>query len=275
MLAPGGECDSDTELTRLCLRSLALYPDFIRELEEESGLGIDFRRCGALEMALDERELEDLERRASAQLRLGIRSEPSRFRDWPARLYPEDAVVDPRHVTRALLEACRKRGVEVHEHQPVLQIRETGEGTLIAAGAWSSSLYPGLPRSMPVRGHLIAWRTPPGVPQPILRHGHTYLLQRSSGLLIAGSTTEPEAGFDRTLNHKAVADIHARASVLLPELTSQVPDACWNGLRPGIEAAAPAIGRISGTSVWTAFGHYRNGILLAPETARLIAESVG
>ena len=47
------------------------------------------------------------------------------------------------------------------------------------------------------------------------------------------------------------------------------------GFGPGIETGNPAVGRREGTAIWTAFGHYRNGILLAPETARIIAESVG
>ena len=273
MLAPGGECDADTPLTRLALRSIALYPDFVRELEDESGLSIDFRRCGGLELALTDAESDALTHRADLQRDFGIVSKPSRYKDWPARFYPDDALVDPRDISRALIAVCRKRGVEIREHEPMLQIPQNGETVLIAAGAWSSQLYPGLRRTMPVRGHLIAWRKQPGLLDPILRHGHTYLLQRTSGLLIAGTTTE-HVGFDRTLDPHAIVDIQTRAARFLPELANHPPDECWNGFRPGIEAAEPAIGRIPGTSIWTAFGHYRNGILLAPETARLIAESV-
>ena len=273
MLAPGGECESDTPLARLFLRSFEIYPEYVGELEHESGCSIDFRRCGGLEIAFTDAEAAVLDRRAAAQRVLGIPSESARYRNWPARFYPDDAIVDPRDITHALLTACRRRGVQIHEHQPIKRIPDNHESVLIAAGAWSSALHPGLPRTMPVRGHLIAWHKPPGLLPHILRHGHTYLLQRTSGLLIAGSTTE-HAGFDRTLDEDAIADIHTRAALLLPELAEHPPDARWNGFRPGIEAAEPAIGRIPGTSIWTAFGHYRNGILLAPETARLIAESV-
>jgi glycine oxidase len=273
MLAPGGECESDTPLARLFLRSLEIYPEYVRELEHESGCPIDFRRCGGFEVAFTDAESEALDRRAAAQQSLGIRSESTLYRNWPARFYPDDAIVDPRDITRALLTACRNRGVQIREHEPVQRIPDNHESIVIAAGAWSSALHPGLPRTMPVRGHLIAWRMPPGLQPHILRHGHTYLLQRTSGLLIAGSTTE-HVGFDRTLDESAIDDIHARASLLLPELANRPPDERWNGLRPGIDATEPAIGRIPGTSIWTAFGHYRNGILLAPETARLIAESV-
>jgi len=159
-----------------------------------------------------------------------------------------------------------------------------GEGVLIATGAWSSALDPGLgpktvlPPSSPVRGHLIAWRSDTMLLDPILRHADTYVLQRQclsgrAGRVIAGGSTE-YAGFDRTLDERVCADIHARAARLLPALAVIDPAERWNGLRPATDRDAPVIGRIPSTGVWTAFGHYRNGILLAPETARMIAESV-
>jgi glycine oxidase len=107
----------------------------------------------------------------------------------------------------------------------------------------------------------------------ILRHENTYLLQRGNGSLVAGSSTE-YAGFDRAIDESVVEAIHSRASRLLPRLAAMKPAQRWLGFRPGIEGGIPAIGRIEGTAVWTAFGHYRNGILLAPETARRIEESV-
>jgi glycine/D-amino acid oxidase-like deaminating enzyme len=106
-----------------------------------------------------------------------------------------------------------------------------------------------------------------------VRHEHTYLLQRRNGTLIAGSSTE-DVGFDRTIDPSVVNDIRLRASKLLPVLASIEPSASWLGFRPAFEAeSAPMIGQI-GDQLWAACGHYRNGILLAPETARLITESV-
>jgi glycine oxidase len=97
--------------------------------------------------------------------------------------------------------------------------------------------------------------------------------------LIAGSSTE-DAGFDRKINDAIVADIRDRAARLLPELAQIEPSSCWIGFRPAMAPGAggaapcmPLIGQI-GPKLWAAVGHYRNGILLAPETARLIAESV-
>ncbi len=286
MLAPGGELENPSPLARMALDSLALYPDFIAELRDISDVSIDYQRRGSVEIALNDAEAHALERRAIAQLAMGIHSESHRYKgSVSARFFPDDQLVAPRDVTAALRAACLRGGVSIHEHEPVVEIladgrgvrtaqREyRGEGVLIAAGAWSSGLWSGLPATMPVRGHLIAYRPDRELLGPILRHGETYLLQRSNGTLIAGSSTEC-VGFERTIDERLVNEIHRRASTLLPELGSLTPFERWNGFRPGVEGGMPVVGHIEGTAIWTAFGHYRNGILLAPETARIIAESV-
>ena len=285
MLAPGGEIEARSSLATAALESLRMYPEFIRELEEESGRSVDFRRSGAIELAFSDEDQQVLHEKTLRQAEVGILSEPCTHRGRPARFYPDDAVVDPREVTGALLLACRRHGVQVFEHEAVLVIDPHGksvrtakalyetQGVVIAAGAWSSSLLPGLPRTMPVRGHLMSWSLSPGLLGPILRQGHTYILQRRSGVLIAGASTE-SVGFDRSLDENALADIQQRAARLIPELEAQTPHERWNGFRPGIEAESPAIGQVPGTSIWTAFGHYRNGILLAPETARRITSLI-
>lgn len=282
MLAPGGEVEEASPIADFAIRSLQAWPEFVRELEQESGTSIDFRRSGAMEVAFSDAEAEILEKKGVRQAAIGIRSEAATHNGLAARFYPDDALVDPRDVTHALLIACRRRGVLLHEQEPVTHISPAGEavqtaqgkysgpGVLIAAGAWSSALMPGLPATIPVRGHLISWSLAPGLLDPILRHHHTYLLQRRSGVLIAGASTE-RVGFDRTIDEAAVETIRSGAVGLLPALGSLAPSDRWNGFRPGIDAEKPAIGRIGETAIWTAFGHYRNGILLAPETAARIA----
>jgi len=282
MLAPGGEVDSGSRLAELCVRSLGQYGEFVRELTEETGCEIDYRRSGAVEVAFTEADAASLSRRAHRQAGIGIPSEACRHGEWAARFYPDDAVVNPRDVTHALLVACRRRGVGIHENEPVISIAESGkavrtargefvdDGIVIAAGAWSSDLIPQLPRTFPVRGHLIGFQMEPGMIDPILRSGDTYLLQRRSGIVVAGSSTE-KVGFDRKVDDAVVRDIHRRAARLSTVLGSVQPSEEWIGFRPGIDGAEPSISRLPGRAIWTAFGHYRNGILLAPETARMIA----
>jgi glycine oxidase len=287
MLAPGGEFEEPSEMAATAMRSLEEYPAFVRELQSESGCRIDFQQCGAFELATNGEEAEALERKAERQRFMGIESAARAWGGREARFYPQDAIVDPRHVTRALRAACARHGAALREHEPVLEIAPDGssirtaretisdeDGVLVAAGAWSSSLCAALPRTVPVRGHLVSWSAPPGMLPSIVRHGHTYLLQRGNGTIIAGSSTE-HAGFERSIDRAIVADIRRRAEALLPALASIEPAACWNGFRPAIASAtgepgAPLIGRLE-SKLWAAFGHYRNGILLAPETARLVA----
>ena len=285
MLAPGGEIDSPSPLVAPALRSLGLWPEFVRELNAESGVHIDYRRSGGIEVSFDDAEASLLAEKALRQAALGIRSEATMYEGLAARFYPEDAVVNPRDVTRALLIACRSRGVEFHEQEPVLAIDPSGTGirtsrgeysdtgVLLASGAWSSGLLPEAPRSFPVRGHLISWSLMPGLLEPILRNGHTYLLQRESGILVAGASTEL-VGFERAIDDLAVETIRQNAVRLMPALGSLQPCDRWNGFRPGTEAAGPVIGKIAGTAVLAAFGHYRNGILLAPDTAEQISRLI-
>jgi glycine oxidase len=287
MLAPGGELEEASLLTSMALRSLQQYPGFVDELRSASDASIDYQRSGAMELAVTDAEAQELDERAARQLAIGIRSEAASYAGvTAARFFPDDALVDPRDVTAALRIACLRAGVSIREHEPVSEIIGDGQGVrtprdvyhddavLIAAGAWSSTLLPGgHPVTTPVRGHLIAYLPERKLLEFILRHRNTYLLQRLAGPVIAGSSTE-HVGFDRAIDEGIVADIHARASRVLPALAALTPIERWNGFRPGIEGGMPAIGRIQGTRIWTAFGHYRNGILLAPETARIIAESV-
>jgi glycine oxidase len=261
MLAPGGEVDTPNRLAKLTVESLNLYPGFIQELESESGLSIDFRRCGAIERtASDER--------AQAQTALGIRS---RRLNPQEVFYPDDAAVDPREVVQALRVACERRGVTLHENHPIGKL-EPGP-TVLAAGAWSSGIETPVPvpASFPIRGHLISYKMEPGTIPHILRAADTYILQRKSGLTIAGSNTE-QVGFDRTPNPAILAEIDARARAILPDLPA--PHESWLGFRPATDSPEPQIGLLPGTEILLAYGHYRNGILLAPITAHLILQAV-
>lgn len=287
MLAPGGEMEEASPLTEMALESLALYSQYVEELREASGLAIDYRRCGAIEVALTDREADELARRVVRQAAIGIYSQDAVFPgNVSARFFPDDALVNPRDVLAALRAVCVRQGVMLREHERVLEILPGGsgvntskgryedDGVLICAGAWSSELAPaGLPAAMPVRGHLISYKVDAGRLETILRHQNTYLLQRETGTLVAGASTE-HVGFDRTLDDSVVQKLRSRAAMLLPYLAAMEPAERWLGFRPGIAGGIPAIGRVEGTNIWTAYGHYRNGILLAPDTARRIVDSV-
>lgn len=299
MLSLGGEIDEHSPEALLAIESRRLYSGFVRELEEATGTRIDYQECGSLEVAYSADEKEALESRATRQAALGISSrsltttQVSTF--WPgirsdgliaARFYPGDAIVNPREVVNALQIACRDLGIECRERCAVERIdvsdrgiavesrqgRERFQAAIIAAGAWSSEIEitgaPALPRAEPVKGHLIGYQLPRHTCETIVRHGHTYLLQRANGLLIAGASVE-RVGFDRQIRPDIAQQIADQAAFVFPRLREMPPSEMWIGFRPGSERLQ--LGSWHSEHLILAYGHFRNGILLAPVSANRIA----
>lgn len=252
MLSPEAEAEQQPELLNLGIESLRLYPAFIDELRAETGLDIEFNVCGC------------------------IVKEPS-----GSLFYPNDALVDPSALLLALQRAGQLRGIHSEQRHIATIEASNYSAVVISAGAWSSLLrvtYEGkpldLPKSVPVKGHLIAFEMPHGSLGPILRQGHIYVLQRASGLVIAGSNEE-QVGFDTTVNVETCEELHRRAAELVPELAATQPVRRWTGFRPGLEHKdGPILRRVPRTNVWLAYGHYRNGILLTPVSAQRIAAEI-
>jgi glycine oxidase len=277
MLAPGGEFVGKSVWTELGIASHSMYAAFVRELEAESGCPIDYKICGAVELAFSDEDWAALRRRADVQRGNGIPS----FEEDEGVCYPNDGYVDPRHVLRALRSACARRGVNVEDGKRLDDV-DSGrfEAVVVAAGAWSGQLQVrhrgsllALPETFPVKGHLIGYRLQPGTLARMRRHGHAYLLQRENGFTIAGSN-EQQVGFDTAVDGGICREIQERAEALWPELKRHSPVERWIGFRPAAADMLPKIGRVGGANVWLAYGHYRNGILLAPVTAERIAAEI-
>ncbi|MBX5496378.1 MAG: glycine oxidase ThiO [Bryobacteraceae bacterium] len=305
MLAPGGEAGDDRDFAQQLLSSLRAWPDFMRELSEESGESIDYVACGALDFAFSDDELAKLGRRAARNESFGVRVERlnvpeirSIARDLPEGLagayhYPDDAIVDPRDVMRALRRVCDRCGVSVFEGCAVRMIDTGGNGVRVAtdggqvcaeaavlsAGAWSGEIeikgmpLPSSPDSYPVKGYLVVHELAAGTLGPIRRREGTYVLQRSSGRVLSGSTEE-RSGFDSSFSEDMAADLEKRAAALVPALRNRARVDAWIGFRPGTSAPRPAEGRCGDSALWVAYGHYRNGILLAPQTAENVSRGI-
>lgn len=302
MLAPGGEVEAASRLASLSMESRGLYASFVQELEQASGFRIDYQECGSLDLAYSREELDALQSRAARQAEIGIASkrltpaEVSAF--WPrvrlenlagARFYPDDALVNPRELTTALTHACGRLGVELIENCPVrsaaVNANEVALETcrevrvfqvlVVAAGAWSDSIaiegVPPLPLAEPVKGHLIGYPQPEQTCSTIIRHGHLYLLQRANGLLIAGASVE-RVGFNRDLDPRIVMDLAAGAGFVLPHLSETTPSEKWIGFRPASDDLH--MDAWHSERLYLAYGHFRNGILLAPLTARHLAGQI-
>ncbi len=170
-------------------------------------------------------------------------------------------------VTRVELEAGRVRGVRFEGK------RIEADTVVVAAGAWTDSIGGlGAASTVPVRGQLIAFpASPPPVSRPVYGAGG-YVLPRYGKLLIAGTTVE-RVGFDQRVTRAARQLLIARARRLCPSLGKvEVIDA-WAGLRPS-SAVGPLFGPTPVAGLNLATGLFRNGILLAPLVADLVARAI-
>ncbi|MBZ5606139.1 MAG: FAD-binding oxidoreductase [Acidobacteriia bacterium] len=269
MLSPGGEFDKPSVWIDLAVEGMRMYPAFVDELARESGVAIDFQLTGCHHFV----EPDVARRRAEFQASKGIRVELTDR----GLFYHDDGFVDPTDMLRALRRVSR---AELRENCALTEIEASDHrAVVIAAGAWSNRLrvkYRGtpvaLPEVKPVKGHLAGFQMQPGSLGPMLRRGHSYVLQRSNGFLIAGATEE-DAGFERAVSESTCAEIQRHAAELFPALEKATPCRRWIGFRP-FSPDGPHIRQVEGTNVWLAYGHFRNGILLAPLTSHRVAREI-
>jgi glycine oxidase len=280
MLAPTSEADAgERALLALGLESARMWDAFAAELQDVSGLAVGLRRTGTLAVARDGDEKAALERELDLLGRLGLRAQrllPSAARALEPALapsirlaveFPDDHAVDPRALAAALVAACERAGVELRPGTEIASLDDLdAEQVVLAAGPWSAQLAP-LP-VRPVKGQTIRLRGEPLL-QRTLRYETGYLVPRADGRLIVGATME-ERGFDSAMTAGAVHELLHEAAELVPGILELEVEELIAGLRPGTPDNAPLIGRLD-ERVVVATGHHRNGILLAPVTARLVA----
>jgi glycine oxidase len=286
-----------------CRASRDLWGPWVAAVEEETGLGLDYDTSGALVVARDDEEEKALETTSRVARELGEMVEDvdlDGLRRWVpgispevrrALLLPGDHRVDNVQMCAALGLALERKGVLVHHSSEVesVEIRQP-EGTVlihghhwrkearllvIAAGAWSGLLPPLPPVPVrPVRGQMVLLG---GVDWPwkgILRaRSGCYAVRRGATGLLIGSTVE-EAGFDKHPTLGGVESLITFARRLVPGLREARLESVWAGLRPGTPDDLPILGPVPGWPAVLATGHYRNGILLAPWTARQVARIV-
>jgi glycine oxidase len=303
MLAPFSEEMPDPAMLALCRASLEAYPAFVDELRERTGVDARFRREGTLHVALDEARLAELALHAQTFRDNGgdvamlsradvLAREAMLAKDLAGALFvANEAQVDNRRLGRALLAACESLGVRFERADGIalecdarrargLRTEHgfTAAGTVInAAGAWAGEL-PGVPerarvRVRPVAGEMLALAVPQQAVRALVWLGHRYLVPRGDGRLLVGATVE-ERGFDARVTAAGLHDLLDAALAVAPALASFAVVETWAGLRPGSHDGRPYLGATALDGYVVASGHYRNGILLAPLTARLIAELV-
>jgi glycine oxidase len=301
MLAPVTEADfGEDELLQLNLTAAERWPAFAAELTAASGLPTGYRETGALVVAVDRDDAEELHRLVELHASLGL---PSRWvgpRDCRAlepglspRVRgaihaPRDHQADPVATVRALAHACRAAGVDLRENVEVAELVRSGgnvagvrtattevaaKSVVIAAGAWSAALAPDAPPIRPVKGQIAALRAPdPSLaPSLVVRTPRCYLLARDDGRIVLGATVE-ERGFDTRTTAEGVFRLLEWAREALPDVGELEWSGVRAGLRPGTPDNLPAVGRAGADGLVWATGHYRNGVLLAPLTGELVAD---
>ena len=306
MLAPVGELTfGEQRLLELTLEAAEGFIAFVAELEELSGEPTGFDRAGALHVALDRDESEELRRRYALQRSLGLDVEwltPSRCRRLEPSLgtsiaggvhAPGEGAVDPKALCAALLSALERERVEVRSGATVTEAIIEGERiegvrtedgeeiraahVVLATGAWAGAsewLPPeARPVVRPVKGQILTLRGPVAEPvcERIVASERVYLVPRDDGRLLVGATVE-ERGFDASVTAGGVHELLREAYRLLPEVAELELVETSAGLRPGTNDNLPLIGPGALEGLVLATGHYRNGVLLAPLTADRVAE---
>src|SRR5436190_14305911 len=286
MLAPVTEADfGEAELLRLNLESAAMWSAFAAELEEATGMPTGYRADGALVVAVDRDDAEELRRLHRLQRTLGLESEwlvPSAARAAEPGLAPRiagaidapgEAQVDPVAVVAALARAFEEAGGRI-ERADVASLDDVdADQVVLAAGAWSARLAD--VRVHPVKGQLLHLRTREGaapIAGRIIRTPRCYIVPRPDGRVVVGATSE-EKGYDTSVDAGAVHRLLEAAWEVLPDVLELEFVCVIAGLRPATPDNRPLIGRADARVVH-ATGHYRNGILLAPLTAARVAQDL-
>ncbi len=301
ILPPGNREFSISPEQRLRALSHERWPALSEELQSATGIDNGYRVCGGMEIQLEglsdqliseianlrAEGVEIAETRMEELRRLEPHISPKAVEGY--RLPEMAQVRNPRHL-KALIAACASQGVRFSPNTPVLAFDRHSEkivgvktpaGTIgagafcLCAGAWSARLAELVNLTLPVkpiRGQIVQLSAQPLPFRHILQAGPRYLVPRTDGRILIGSTEE-DAGFDKRNTAAAVSELIRFAIELVPSLALATVERFWSGLRPGTPDALPFLGRVPETeNLYVAAGHFRSGLQMSPGTAMLLRE---
>ena len=286
-------------VTSLAGWSQAVYPELCQSLMQATGIDPEFIENGMLIIEpgdhtdaenwaqRQQRQLEHISQSDLAHLEPAL-AEPARFALWMPKV---GQVRNPR-LAKALVADIKQRGVSIVTDRPVTGLKyanghvtgiqsESGDleadAVIICAGAWTTELlkpYLPTPAIRPVRGQMLLFKTKPGFIRRIVLEKNRYAIPRKDGHVLFGSTLE-EAGFDKTTTDAAGKELYALATARFPALKKYPVVKQWAGLRPGSPAGVPYIAAHPDLKgLYINAGHFRNGVVLGPASARLMADIV-
>lgn len=289
-------------VTALAQWAQAYYPGLCDRLRDDTGIDPEYSHCGLLMLAAEDSDaaLAWAARFNQSLTRVSPEfvqaREPQVAADLKTPLWmPEVANVRNPRLGAALVKALRANPkVQILEHHEVLGFQRQGDRVVavdvrhvgqrrtlhgdhwvLCTGAWTAGLTEPLGRSVPVvpvKGQMLLYRPPTQLVQGIVLTSGRYVIPRRDGHLLVGSTLE-HSGFDVKVTATAQAQLRAAAAALVPALAHLSPVAQWAGLRPAAPEGIPWIERLPNTmNVFVNAGQYRNGLVLAPASARLVTD---
>ena len=302
ILSPAPENPGMISLVPIGQASLAIYRDYIATVEELSGITTGYRARGTIVALFSQHAREELNTIVALHRGLGLQAEAISAKEAremepalseevaAAVLRPEEASVDNRLLAKALLEASKRSGVEVHAGAGVQSIWREGtrcagasvqgekisaKFTIIAAGSFSSQIA-GVEEYAPVipaKGQMLSLRCDAAKIDRVLWSERIYIVPRNDGRILCGATVE-HVGFDRAVTAGGIHSNLNGAIEMAPVLAQASVEETWAGLRPDTPDHLPILGPTDLEGLFIATGHFRSGVLLTPITAKLMAEFV-
>ena len=291
----------EAAISELVKHSLAIYPELAAELKEETGIDPEWNACGLLITRIPDIEASQnwcdhfqiSYQTPGSELFSGLNTSPIN----PLWLPGIAQIRNPRLIKSLQLDLTRK-GVKLVENCPILDVEHSEARVtqlitnnasypvnemVITAGAWTSTLFArlfpalaaGKPGISPVRGQMLLFEAHPDTLTKIVLDGEHYLIPRLDGHILAGSTVEEMASFDKSTTAAGEKELSDFALTLLPALANFPLVKHWAGLRPGSPGGIPYIGKhpeLANVSINA--GHFRNGLAMGPASARLIADLI-
>ncbi len=286
-------------VTALAGWSQAVYPELCQSLMQATGIDPELIGNGMLIIAAgdhvaaenwaqrQQQQLAHISQSHLAQLEPSL-AEPAQSALWMPTV---GQVRNPR-LAKALAVDIEQRGVSILTDRPVIGLKYSNgrvagiltksseleaDAVVICAGAWSAELlkpYLPTPEIRPVRGQMLLFKTKPGVISRIVLEENHYAIPRKDGHVLFGSTLE-EVGFNKTTTGIARKELYTLATERFPVLKDYPLVKHWAGLRPGSPAGIPYIAAHPDLKgLYINAGHFRNGVVLGPASARLMSNVV-
>ncbi len=307
MLAPQAETDKADSFFDFCSKSVELYPNLSAELLDETSVDIELDKNGTLYVAFNENDVKEIRKRCEWQKKAGLEVEHLTAREthklepfvspdsFESLFFPNDWQLENRKLLQALRKYAELNNIKIIEQTEVKNlISENGkikgvetsanqkffaDVVILATGAWTSLIKHGesvlrLPKVKPIRGQMISFQTAKRLFTRVIYSPRGYIVPRKSGRILAGATVE-DVGFENKTTDAGIEFVRENAVEISPGLANLPIDEKWSGLRPFAADGLPIIGEISDVkNLFIATAHYRNGILLAPLTAKILAEKI-